>query len=163
MSLVHRKLLREYKNPEFEIGDELGISKYDLPFRKGYKSQFTQVFFEIVAIATRKPPTYTVKNDQDEIRGGIFSSQRIDRNHLIMESLTKKMVPNASTKYFSDNTLSSLTNFVPEAQRDISISELPFRSVYQRLQEENLYLYTQTFQTRFILWSPVFTIRLRKP
>ena len=48
------------------------ISNYDLPFRKGYKPQFTREVFEIVAIATRKPPTYTIKDEQDEVIQGKF-------------------------------------------------------------------------------------------
>ena len=67
MSILHSKLLREYKKPTFEIGDRVQIPKSDLPFRKGYMPQFTGEFFEIVAIATRKPPTYTTKDEQDEI------------------------------------------------------------------------------------------------
>ena len=45
---------------------------YDLTFRKGYKPQFTGEVFEIVANATRKPPTYTIKGEQDEIIQGKF-------------------------------------------------------------------------------------------
>ena len=48
------------------------ISKYDLPFRKGYKPQFTREVFEIVAIATKKPPTYAIKDEQDELFQGKF-------------------------------------------------------------------------------------------
>ena len=48
------------------------VSKYGLPFRKGYKPQFTREVFEIVAIATRKPPTYTFKDEQDQIIQGKF-------------------------------------------------------------------------------------------
>ena len=41
MSILYSKPLREYKKPKFGIGDGVCISKYDLPFRKGYKPQFT--------------------------------------------------------------------------------------------------------------------------
>ena len=57
MSTLYSKLLTEYKKPKFGIGKKVRISKYDLPFRKGYKSQFTQEIFEIVAIGTKKSPT----------------------------------------------------------------------------------------------------------
>ena len=56
MSVLCSKLLREFKKPTFKIGDRVRISKYHLPFCKGYKPQFTREVFEIVAIATRKPP-----------------------------------------------------------------------------------------------------------
>ena len=45
---------------------------YVLPFRKGYKPQFTKEVFEIVAVSSKKPPTYTKKDEQDEIILGIF-------------------------------------------------------------------------------------------
>ena len=41
MSILYSKPLREFKKPKFKIGDRVRISKYDLPFRKGYKPQFT--------------------------------------------------------------------------------------------------------------------------
>ena len=54
------------------------ISKYDLPFRKGYKSQFTREVFESVAIATKKSPTYTIKDEQGEVlQGKIYQKQLI--------------------------------------------------------------------------------------
>ena len=67
MSIFYVKPLREYKNPNFGIGERVRISKYDLSSRKGYKPQFTQEIFEIVAIATKKPPTYTNKDEQEEV------------------------------------------------------------------------------------------------
>ena len=77
MSILYSKPLREFKKPAFKIGDRVRISKYDLLFRKGYKPQFTQEIFEIVAIATRKPPTYTIKDEQDEIIQGKFYQKEL--------------------------------------------------------------------------------------
>ena len=67
MSIFYIKPLREYEKPTFRTADRVQISKYDLPFRKVYKPRFTREVFEIVAIATRKPPIYTIKDEQDEI------------------------------------------------------------------------------------------------
>ena len=64
LSILYSKPLREFRKSQFKNG---AISKYDLPFRKGYKPQFTQEAFEIVAISSRKPRTYTIKVEQDEI------------------------------------------------------------------------------------------------
>ena len=77
MSILYSKDLREFKKPKFKIGDRVRISKYDLLFRKVYKPQFTREFFEIVAIATRKPPTYTYKDEQDEIIQGKFCQKEL--------------------------------------------------------------------------------------
>ena len=62
MSILYSKPLREFKKPTFKIGDRVRISKYDLPFCKGYKPQFTREVFEIIAIAARKPTTYLIKD-----------------------------------------------------------------------------------------------------
>ena len=72
ISILYSKPLREFKKPTTKIGDRVRISKYDLPFRKGYKPQFRLEVFEIVAIATRRPLTYTIKDQQDEIIQGKF-------------------------------------------------------------------------------------------
>ena len=68
MSIVYSKPLKEYKKPKFGIGDRICKSKYDLPFSKGLKPQFTKKNFENVAIATEKPPKYTIKDEKEIIR-----------------------------------------------------------------------------------------------
>ena len=67
LSILYRKLLREFRKPKFKVGDRVRISKYDLPFRKGYKPKFTKEVFEIVAFSSKKPRTYTIEDEQDEI------------------------------------------------------------------------------------------------
>ena len=77
LSILYSKPLREFRKPQFKIGDRVRISKYDLPFRKGYKPPFTQEVFEIVAISSRKPPTYTINDEQDEIIRGKFYQKEL--------------------------------------------------------------------------------------
>ena len=77
MSILYSESLWEFKKPKFKIGDSVRISKYDLPFRKGYKPQFTLEFFEIVANATRKPPTYTIKDEQGVVIQGKFFQKEL--------------------------------------------------------------------------------------
>ena len=61
LSILYCKPIREFRRPKFKIGDRVRISKYTLPFRQNNKPQFTQNVSEIVAISSRKPPTYTKK------------------------------------------------------------------------------------------------------
>ena len=75
LSILYSKPLREFKKPKFKVGDRVRISKFGLSFRKGYKPQFTKVF-KIVANSSRKPPTYTIKAEQDEIIRGNFYQKR---------------------------------------------------------------------------------------
>ena len=76
-SILYSKPLREFKKPTFKIGDRVTISKYDFPFRKGYKPQFTREVFEIVAFSTRKPPTYTINDEQGEVIQGKFYQKEL--------------------------------------------------------------------------------------
>ena len=77
MSILYSRPLRDYKKPTFKIGDRLQISNYDLPFRKGYRSQFTRELFEFLAIAAKKPPTYNIKDEQDEVIQGKFYQREL--------------------------------------------------------------------------------------
>ena len=79
MSILYSNLLRENKKTTFEVGDRVLISKYALLFRKGYKPHFTGEVFEIVAIATRKPPTNTIKDEQDEIIQGKSYQEQLNK------------------------------------------------------------------------------------
>ena len=68
LSIFYKNPIFEYKKPRSKIGVKVRISKYDIPFRKDYKSQFTSEIFEIFKIATLKPPTYNLHGEQsDEI------------------------------------------------------------------------------------------------
>ena len=44
LSILYNKQLREYKKPKYEMGDRVRISRYDLPFKKVYKPQITELF-----------------------------------------------------------------------------------------------------------------------
>ena len=72
LSILYSNPLQEYRKPKLKIGDRVRISKCDLPFRKGYEPQNTQEIFEIVANSSRKPLTYAIKDEQDEIIRGNF-------------------------------------------------------------------------------------------
>ena len=77
LSILYSKPVRDFRKPKFEIGDRVRISKYELPFRKGYKLQCTIEVFEIVAISSRKPPTCTIRYEQGEIIHGKFYQKEL--------------------------------------------------------------------------------------
>ena len=78
MSILYSEHLREYKKPTFKM---LECESHFMTclFRIGYKPQFTRQVFEIVAIATRKPPTYTIKDEQGEIIQGKFYQKELNK------------------------------------------------------------------------------------
>ena len=77
LSILYSKPLREIRKPQFKVGDRVRISKHDLSFRKGYKPQITKEVFEFVATFSKKPPTYTIKDEQDEIIRGKFYQKEL--------------------------------------------------------------------------------------
>ena len=78
LSILYSKPPRENRKPKFKVGDRVSISKYDLAFRKCYKPQIIKEVFEIVAISSKKPPTYTIKDEQEEnIRGKFYQKKLI--------------------------------------------------------------------------------------
>ena len=76
MSILCSKHLREFSKLTIKVGDRVRISS-DLPFRKGYKPQFTRKVFEFVAMATKKPPTYTIKDEQGQVFQGKFYQKEL--------------------------------------------------------------------------------------
>ena len=77
LSTLYSKPLREFRKPKFKIGDIVRNSKYDLPFRNGYKPRFTQEIFKIVAISSRKPPAHTKKDERNEVIHGEFNQNEL--------------------------------------------------------------------------------------
>ena len=54
LSFLYSKPLREVRKPKFNVGDRVRISKYDLPFKKGYKPQCTKEVFELLQFLPKK-------------------------------------------------------------------------------------------------------------
>ena len=77
LSILYSKPVREFRKSKIKIGEKVRISKYDLPFRKGFKPHFTREVFEIVAFCSSKPPTDTIKDEQDEIIRGKFYQKEL--------------------------------------------------------------------------------------
>ena len=66
------------KKLKFKAGDFVRISKADIAFRKGYKSQFTNELFQIKRVATKNPPTYEIKDGNgDTIKGKFYERELV--------------------------------------------------------------------------------------
>ena len=72
VSLANSAATESQIQPKFSAGDFVRIAKKDLPFRKGYKQNFTDEVFEIETIKTVNPPTYTLVDANNEIIQGKF-------------------------------------------------------------------------------------------
>ena len=76
LSILYNKPPTSYKKLKFKVGDRVKISKKDISFRKGYKPQFTDEIFEILANCTKKSPTYIIKDlDKEEVLGKFYEKE----------------------------------------------------------------------------------------
>ena len=118
-------------------GDRVRISEDDLPFRKGCKSLFTLEFFDNIAITVRKPPTYPVKDELNEITDCNFFEQC----QLTMEPPIIGLVSDETTQHFPDNTLISYNLFNGATESRVPIggcnSEMAYLKFYQIVNEVN--------------------------
>ena len=113
MSIFYSIPSREYKNSIFKSGDRVRISRYDLPFRKGYKPQLEGKFLKL--LQSQQENQQHTQSRMSKKR--LFKASFIEKNRLKSfnkEFFTKELFSNASGELFPDNTLRSPTNFLPE-------------------------------------------------
>ena len=78
VSLVSNQSKKHLQRPKFKPGDFVRVSKENLPFRKGYKQNFTDEIFEIVKIATLNPPTYNLRDsNREKLLGKFYQAELI--------------------------------------------------------------------------------------
>ena len=70
--LVSLSSANPIKKPRFKIGDTVRIRLKVPTFHKGYKIQFTEEVFEITANPTLNPPTYNIKDKNNQVIEGKF-------------------------------------------------------------------------------------------
>ena len=78
ISLRAERSSKQVKKPRFKAGDKVRIAKQDIPFKKGYKQNFTDEIFRITRINTFNPPTYSLTDaDGEEIAGKFYEPELI--------------------------------------------------------------------------------------
>ena len=66
------------KKPKFKVGHRVRIAKQDLPFKKGYKQNFTDELFRVTKIATFNAPTYYLADsDGEDIAGKFYEPEMV--------------------------------------------------------------------------------------
>ena len=138
-SILYSKALREFKRPKFGIGDRVRISKYDLPFRKGYKPQFRKEVAGIVAISSKRLPTYTIKVNKMRLSAVNFirkSCSKSINNGIVYNRVGFKCICASISRQYTE----LFTIFLPEqlkmeGQWEVAISEISYPSRYENVTE----------------------------
>ena len=69
---------------KFQIGDSIRISQQKQVFKKGYKSGWSEEIFSVATRYPTSPPTYAIKDDDDELIEGKFympELQKVRKNN----------------------------------------------------------------------------------
>ncbi|XP_023247478.1 uncharacterized protein LOC111643598 [Copidosoma floridanum] len=91
-----------YRNPKYNIGNLVRISKTRSVFAECYKSGWTLELFRIVRIScTRQPPVYFLRDLADEDIDGFFYEEELSR-------------VNSSMQYDPDNTTTHYLTRLPQ-------------------------------------------------
>ena len=78
ISLTAERSSKLVKKPKFKVGHRVRIAKQDLPFKKGYKQNFTDELFRVTKIATFNPPTYYLADsDGEDIAGKFYEPELV--------------------------------------------------------------------------------------
>lgn len=77
-SLAAEQSVRKKRKPSLKVGHYVRIAKPNIPFRKGYKQNFTDEVFEIEKIATVYPPTYNlIDANKQSVKGKFYEAELV--------------------------------------------------------------------------------------
>lgn len=75
--LYENHLNKPQRTPKFNVGDLVRISKTRKQFQKGYEERYTREIFVIDKVKFTKPPTYEIKDNNNEKIIGSFYEQEL--------------------------------------------------------------------------------------
>ena len=77
-NLYYNKV-KNFKEPKFQVGDKVRISKEKKTFEKGYTQNWTDQIYTITEIKKTIPPTYKIKDQKGEVIGGTFYEPELQK------------------------------------------------------------------------------------
>ena len=132
--LVSNKSTKQLRVPKFKAGDLVRVSKENLPFKKGYKQNFTDEIFQIEKIATLNPPTYNLLDSaKEKLLGKFYQPELILLKKKKFDEFEVHLLSTASLENFDDNTLAAFKNQLRqnislEGDWRVALSEIIFPS-----------------------------------
>lgn len=97
------RLRKKRVEPKLKVGDYVRISKYKSIFAKGYTANWTTEIFEIVNVFPGTPPTYVLKDADDEEIVGRFYPEELQKTEFpdiyLLEKVIKKTKKTAIVKF----------------------------------------------------------------
>ena len=72
---------RRTSRPKFSVGDRIRITKKKTLFEKGYTPRWTEEVFAVSKVQYTEPPTYKIKDHNDEEIQGTFYEQVMQKTN----------------------------------------------------------------------------------
>ena len=74
--LIPLQTCNQIREPKYKIGQQVRIKRKIETFHRGFRIQFTDEVFTITALQSLNPPTYTIKDANNQlIQGKFFESE----------------------------------------------------------------------------------------
>ena len=70
--LIALQCCNQIREPKYKIGQQVRIKRKIETFHRGYRIQFTDEVFTITAVPSLNPPTYTIKDANNQLIQGKF-------------------------------------------------------------------------------------------
>ena len=70
--LLSLQCCNQIRQPKYKMGQHVRKKRKIETFHRGYRIQFTEEVFTIAAVQTRNPPTYSIKDANNQLIQGKF-------------------------------------------------------------------------------------------
>ena len=155
----------DYQTPKFEIGDSWHLQVW---LNLQERLQFTRKVFEIVAISSRRTPTYTMNDEQDEIFRGKFHHKELievfqPRNRLQDGWFLMHLLNYFETIHSALLQTFYRSNWISKVNDRLHFGKYLTHQCTKMAQKEISCFSWQSFQIclNFTIWNPVFIHLLR--
>lgn len=90
---------------KFKVGDKVRISKTKTTFEKGYTRNWTIEIFEVLQCILKDPPSYIIKDQNEEIVEGIFYEKELQKVYKLddiyeINDILKTRIVKGEKEYF---------------------------------------------------------------
>ncbi|XP_071942814.1 uncharacterized protein [Antedon mediterranea] len=103
---LYKMKQKKQVRPKFKEGNKVRISRYKMPFEKGYLANWTEEIFRIRKRTGSTVPTYKLEDWDGEIIEGTFYEKELqkvsksDKDTYRVEEVIKKRKRGGKTEYF---------------------------------------------------------------
>ena len=126
--LISLQFSNQCQEPKYKIGQQVRVKRKIETFLRGYRSQFTEEVFTNTAIQTLNPPTYIIKDANNQLIQGKFCESELilfkngfqvfltdnPSKTMSLREFTINLMSNISMETFLEHTLLYFSTLIPQ-------------------------------------------------